>query len=115
MHPAVYLVIFVPIWLLIMSTQRRQRHRATMVARRLNNKGETIHMLEIAKRFLNVECVVYLFDGNTISGTVTEINNSALLIKKSCGECEAINLGYVTRIREYPKNKKGKKKSVIAD
>ena len=72
-------------------------------------------MLEIAKRFLDVECVVYLFDGNTISGTVTEISDGALLISKSCGECEAVNLGYVTRIREYPKNKKGKKKSVIAD
>ena len=115
MHPAIYLCIFLPLLISILSNQRRQRQGATMVARRLNNKGETIHMLEIAKRFLDVECVVYLFDGNTVSGTVTEISDGALLIKKSCGECEAVNIGYVTRIREYPKNKKGKKKSVVFD
>ena len=28
---------------------------------------------------------------------------------------EAINLDFVIRIREYPKNKKGKKKSVVLD
>jgi len=31
------------------------------------------------------------------------------------GTVEAINLDFVIRIREFPKNKKGKKKSVVLD
>ena len=31
------------------------------------------------------------------------------------GNLEAVNLDYITRIREYPKNKKGKKKSIVLD
>ena len=31
------------------------------------------------------------------------------------GQIEAINLDFVIRIREYPKNKKGKNKSVVLD
>ena len=72
-------------------------------------------MIDIARRFVDVECIVYLFDGNTVSGTVIEISNGAVLVKKSCGNTEAVNLSYVTRIREYPKNKSGKKKSVVID
>jgi len=39
---------------------------------------------------------------------------SAILVEKN-GAVEAINLDFVIRIREYPKNKKGKKKSVVLD
>ena len=31
------------------------------------------------------------------------------------GKTEAINLDFVIRIREYPRNKNGKKKSVVFD
>ena len=31
------------------------------------------------------------------------------------GKIEALNLDFVIRIREYPKNKKGKKKSIVLD
>jgi len=36
------------------------------------------------------------------------------LIEKS-GTLEAVNFDFIVRIREYPKNKNGKKKSVILD
>ena len=31
------------------------------------------------------------------------------------GKIEALNLDFVIRIREYPRNKKGKKKSIVLD
>ena len=39
----------------------------------------------------------------------------SLDIVEKDGKIEAINLDFVIRIREYPKNKNGKKKSVVLD
>ena len=41
-------------------------------------------------------------------------SDSAILVEKN-GTVEAINLDFVIRIRDFPKNKKGKKKSVVLD
>ncbi len=72
-------------------------------------------MIELAKKFIGKECLIYSFDGaRQFQGVIKEISNSAVLVEKDDG-IEAINLDYVIRIREFPKNKKGKKKSVILD
>ncbi|MBE6695042.1 MAG: hypothetical protein E7587_01165 [Ruminococcaceae bacterium] len=72
-------------------------------------------MKELAKRFIDKECVITSFDnGKNFDGIIREVTDGALLIEKD-GKSEAINLDFVIRIREYPKNKNGKKKSVILD
>ena len=72
-------------------------------------------MVELAKRFIGKDCLIYAFDsGHQFSGVITEVTEHAVLIEKD-GLQEAINLDFVIRIREYPRNKKGKKKSVILD
>ncbi len=72
-------------------------------------------MIELAKRFIGKECLIYAFDGNhQFEGIIKEVIDGAALIEKD-GQMEAINLDFVIRIREYPKNKKGKKKSVVLD
>ena len=47
-------------------------------------------------------------------GYIKEIEGNALMIEKN-GVLEAVNLDFVVRIREYPKKKNGKKKSVVLD
>ena len=72
-------------------------------------------MVELAKRFIGKDCLIYTFDGShQFSGIIKEVIDNAVLIEKD-GISEAINLDFVVRIREYPLNKKGKKKSVILD
>ena len=72
-------------------------------------------MLELAKKFIGKECLIYAFDGNhQFSGTITEVVDGAVLLENN-GSIEAINLDFVIRIREYPRDKKGKKKSVVLD
>ena len=72
-------------------------------------------MVELAKRFIDKECLVYAFDSNhQFEGVVKEVSNGAMLLEKN-GCIEAINLDFVIRIREYPRTKKGKKKSVVLD
>ena len=72
-------------------------------------------MRELAKRFVGKECIVSSFDGNhQYEGVIREVTDGAILLEKN-GTEDAINLDFVIRIREYPKNKKGKKKSVVLD
>ena len=70
-------------------------------------------MIELAKKFIDKECIISAFDGShQFIGTIKEVCEGAILIQTN-GGLEAINLDFVFRIREYPKNKKGKKKSII--
>lgn len=72
-------------------------------------------MVELAKRFIGKECLIYAFDSNhQFQGTIKEVSDGAILIENG-GAIEAVNLDFVIRIREFPKNKKGKKKSVVLD
>ena len=70
-------------------------------------------MLELAKRFIEKECIIYTFN-NQVVGIIKEIEGNALMIEKN-GVFEAVNLDFVVRIREYPKKKNGKQKSVVLD
>ena len=93
------------------------RNRKAVIARQIIKKRKTegnIEMRELAKRFMNKECVIYSFDSNhQFDGIIKEVTDGAILLEKD-GKIEAINLDFVIRIREYPRNKKGKKKSAAA-
>lgn len=72
-------------------------------------------MKELAKQFIGKDCIVYTvtsYDAS-IQGVIKEINDSGMIIEKNSGEKEIINLDFVTRIREYPRKKNGKKKSIV--
>ena len=70
-------------------------------------------MKELAMRFIDKECVISSFDGNhQYEGIIKEVSDGALLLEKD-GKIEAINLDFVIRIREFPRNKKVKKKLVV--
>lgn len=71
-------------------------------------------MTELAKRFIDKECLIYTFNGGQINGTVKEVGDGAILVESN-GTVEAINIDFVMRIREYPRKKNGKKKSVVLD
>lgn len=94
------------------------RNQKTTIARQIIKKrkqeGNT-EMKELAKRFIDKECLISSFDSNhQFEGVIREVSDSAILVEKN-GTVEAINLDFVIRIREFPKNKKGKKKSVVLD
>lgn len=114
MHSSQYL-IFLCIFIILYIAFRT---RKLAVARRMIKKRKTevrTDMISLAKQFIGKECLLYSFDGNhQYQGVIQEVSDSAVLVEKD-GKLEAINLEYVIRIREYPKNKKGKKKSIVVD
>ena len=70
-------------------------------------------MKELATKFVDKECIIDSFDGNhQYSGVIKDVTDGAILIEKA-GKMEAVNLDFVIRIREYPRNKNGKKKTVV--
>ena len=74
-------------------------------------------MRELAKQFIGKECIIYTITSNdgSVQGVIREIEDGGLIIERNSGEREIVNLDFVTRIREYPRKKNGKKKGVILD
>ena len=115
MNPSTYIPIII-LWIIIFYVIFRNRR--AVVARQIIKKRKlegNAEMKELAKRFIDKECLISSFDSNhQFEGVIKEVSDSAILVEKN-GTVEAINLDFVIRIREFPKNKKGKKKSVVLD
>ena len=113
MNPSYFIPIFMIIFVLfIVLGERRDVVMKKIITKK--HKEGNIQMIELAKNFIDKECIIYSFNGNQIVGTVKEVNGSALLLENK-GVLEAVNLDFIVRIREYPKKKNGKKKSVVLD
>ena len=61
-----------------------------------------------------MECIIYTVTStdSSIQGTVKDVTDGGIVLEKD-GNVEAVNLEYVTRIREYPRNAKGKRKTIV--
>ena len=114
MEPAYYIWIIAFLPLIIFFIQQSINKKAIMkhliTSKR---KGNCYEMMELAQKFIGKECLIYTFNSQ-ITGVIEEVCDGALLIK-SDDNTQMINLDFVIRIREYPKGKNGKKKSVIFD
>jgi len=108
------MISFIPIIMMFVIIFVTQRNEKTVIKNILNKKTEDRQMFELAKKFIGKECIIYTFNSAQYTGTVTEVNEGGLLLQKE-GAIEALNFDYIVRIREYPRNKNGKKKSVILD
>lgn len=105
------IIVFVIVYFIL-------RKRKSVVAKKIIEKRkleDNKEMIELAKKFIGKECIIYAFDSNhQFDGIIKEVSDGAILLEKS-GNLEAINLDFVIRIREFPRNKKGKKKSLLLD
>ena len=104
--------------LLLFFWQQKQRQQAVIAKIILskNHKEERTVMLDVAKNFVNKECLIYTVNSSSpITGTIQAVSQNAILLLDAEGATEAINLEFVTRIREYPRKKNGKKKSLVLD
>ena len=115
MSPATYILIIV-LWIIIF-IMFSNRRKAVIIRKIIEKRkiGGNAEMKELAERFIEKECIIYSFDSShQYEGIIKEVTDGAILVEKD-GKLEVINLDFVIRIIEYPKNKKGKKKSVVVD
>lgn len=111
--------IFIALLLLVIIPGIRRRRRIAAVRHILNRKNqnkENFAMKELAQKFIGKECLVYTVasDSNAVNGTIKEITDNGLLIENG-GNLQVVNLEYVTRIREWPRKKNGKRKEIVLD
>lgn len=110
-----YIAVLILIFVVIIHWINRQKRLA--VIKHIKNKKynkENNAMKELAKQFIGKECIIYTVTGtdSVIKGTVKEVTDGGIVVEKKDGT-EAVNLEYVTRIREWPRNSKGKKKQIF--
>lgn len=107
-----YLLLIVLI-LFIVYGKRTEILAARKVWKRKERKDD--NMLQLAKMMVGKECIVYLVMNTQVIGTIQEIGENGILLEDLGHNLQILNLEYITRIREYPRNKKGKKKSIVVD
>ncbi len=108
---------FILIIFIIFRKKRQRAVAAWQIHRHRKQEGEMLNMKELAKQFVGKECIIYTItsnDGNIV-GIIKEVAEGGMIIERSSGEHEIINLDFVTRIREYPRKKNGKKKDIVLD
>ena len=113
-----YLILLVLLLLVIIPGIKRRRKMAAVrhILNRKKQIKENVAMKELAQKFIGKECLVFTVasDSSSVNGTIKEITDNGLLIEKD-GYLQAVNLEYVTRIREWPRKKNGKKKDIVLD
>lgn len=108
-----YFIPIIMLFVILYITNRNQMMITKLIMKKRRKESQE-EMLELAKRFIEKECIIYTFNGTQLTGTIKEVIDGAILIENANAQ-EAINLEFVLRIREYPKKKNGKKKSVVID
>lgn len=111
MH-STYIILLIFLFI-ILYEQNKGRSAARHIQKKRSPK-ERSEMRELAKQFIGKECLVYTITSANVQGVLKGVTEGGLLVENK-GAVEAVNLEYVVRLREYPKNKNGKKKSVVLD
>ncbi len=105
---------YIPVmFLLIILLVTKQNERAVMKQIMKKRKTEDTQMYELAQNFIGKECIIYTFNSQ-LTGTINQLSEGGIILEKD-GTKEAVNFDFIVRIREYPKKKNGKKKSVVLD
>ena len=110
----VYFIPLIILFLILFMNSRNEKMAVKKIITAKNRK-ENFKMEELTKRFINKECLLYAFNSQQYTGIIKEVADGAVLLESNDGKSEVINLEFIVRIREYPKTKNGKKKSVILD
>ena len=101
------LIVFLLLW-----TQRKQTGEfITARARRLKGDEE---MYKIAQRYIGKDVLLNTVASGTYDGVIKEVVDNAVVLEKN-GEQTVVNLDYVILLREYPRGKNGKRKSIVTD
>jgi len=111
-NPALYICCFLPL-IIILFMQRSNSNEILRkrICANKKTKEQTI-MNELVLNFIGKECIIYTYNGSQHLGTITAVKDNFIEITEK-NNVEILNLDFILRIREHPKDKNGKKKSVF--
>lgn len=70
-------------------------------------------MTDIIEKFVGKDCYIKLGVGGSADGIVKSVSDGWVEIEGTDGKMQAVNVDYISKIKEYPTNKKGKRKTVF--
>ena len=99
--------------LFVLPAQRARQLRRIRIAKKNRNKRKKgdFTMNELIKNYIGKEVVIYVSTSG-VSGVVTKIEDNWVEVENKNGQKQLLNTDYISRIQEYPRNNKGKKKLV---
>lgn len=103
------------IFLVIIPAARARQLRQVRVSKRnkaKRRKGEII-MNELVKSYIGKEVIIWAGSSSGVTGTMTKIEENWVEVEDKNGNTQILNTDYISRIQDYPRNKNGKKKTVI--
>lgn len=107
-------ICFLPLVILfIVLAQQRKETNKTIEAKIRRRKGDP-EMQKLAERFIGKDVLLNTVASGTYDGVMKEVVDNAVVLEKD-GKETIVNLDYVIRLREYPTNKHGKRKSLVAE
>lgn len=105
----IYFVLFIVFMMQI------REDNLIVIRKHLRGKRGKIKMTEMINKFIGKECIIYTCtSSSSVTGVIRSYNDGWIEIETN-GQCDIMNCEYITRIREYPRKKNGKKKNVILD
>ena len=110
-----WIVIFVFFIILpALRSRTRRRAAASRLIRKKRKRGIDL-MNKIVMSYVGKECLIYTMSSTEIvTGVVEAMEDGWITVRSFDGQTtEAVNAEYVTRIKEYPKNKNGKRKAIV--
>ena len=107
-------IIFFILFVVLMYQKREER--LVVIRKHLRAKRGKKDMTTLIEKYIGKECLIYTCTSSSqITGVIKSCNEGWLEIENINGQFDLVNCEYITRIREYPRNKNGKKKGVILD
>jgi hypothetical protein len=110
-----WIPIFLFVIILFYLDKRKAKQRRILSLIRNKHKGGVKIMNNSFEKFVGKDCIITTMNG-TIKGVVESIEDSWIVIRTNDSVTDTIDMvsvDYISRIREHPVNKRGKKKSII--
>lgn len=108
--------VLILLLLVIFLNNRRLRKITAIISVINRRKREKMSgkMEEAAKGYIGKDCIIYTVLGSecTVKGIIKDVSGGTVTVD-SDGNTETVNLEFVVRIREWPKTKSGKRKTVF--
>ncbi len=106
-------IVMLWVIIIIILLQRKKVQSLLRILRIKKRKRGNVDMSHMIEKFIGKDCLINLGSGSTADGVVKSVAEGWVELEGKDGNLQAVNLDYISRIREYPTNKNGKRKVVI--
>ena len=106
-------IVMLWVIIIIILLQRKKVQSLLCILRIKKRKRGNVDMSHMIEKFIGKDCLINLGSGSTADGVVKSVADGWVELEGKDGNLQAVNLDYISRIREYPTNKNGKRKVVI--